>query len=70
MKGFHTKNTPGTVIEVKNASKYYVNDNIVTRVLKNVSMDVKQGEMMLIYGVSGGGKSTLLNLISGLEQTY
>ncbi|WP_429997493.1 GTP-binding protein, partial [Mycoplasmopsis bovis] len=27
-------------MEVKNASKYYVNDNIVTRVLKNVSMDV------------------------------
>ncbi len=67
-EGFHTKNTPGTVIEVKNASKYYVNDNIVTRVLKNVSMDVKQGEMMLIYGVSGGGKSTLLNLISGLDR--
>ncbi|CBH41057.1 ABC transporter ATP-binding protein [Mycoplasmopsis agalactiae] len=66
--GFYTKNTPGLVIEVKNASKYYVNDNIVTRVLKNVSMDVRQGELMLIYGISGGGKSTLLNLISGLDR--
>ncbi|EIN14823.1 ABC transporter ATP-binding protein [Mycoplasmopsis agalactiae 14628] len=67
-EGFYTKNSPGLVIEVKNASKYYVNDNIVTRVLKNVSMDVRQGELMLIYGISGGGKSTLLNLISGLDR--
>lgn len=62
------RNEGNKVIEVKNVSKYYVNDNIVTRVLKNVSMDVKKGELLLIYGISGGGKSTLLNIISGLDR--
>lgn len=62
------KNTPSKVIEVKNVSKYYINGNIVTRVLKDVSIDVNKGELMLIFGVSGGGKSTLLNLISGLDR--
>lgn len=62
------KNEEGNVIEVKNVSKYYVNGNIVTRVLKDVSIEIKKGELMLIYGVSGGGKSTLLNLISGLDR--
>lgn len=65
---FSLKNEEDKVIEVKNVSKYYVNDNVVTRVLKDVSMDVKKGELMLIFGISGGGKSTLLNLISGLDR--
>lgn len=39
--GFYIKNIFGFVIEVKNVSKYYVNDNIVIRVLKNVLMDVR-----------------------------
>ncbi|MBZ4204018.1 ABC transporter ATP-binding protein [Mycoplasma tauri] len=62
------KNDPDKVIEIKNVSKYYVSDNVVTRVLKNVTMDVKKGELILIFGISGGGKSTLLNLMSGLDR--
>ncbi|WP_338822619.1 ABC transporter ATP-binding protein [Mycoplasmopsis felifaucium] len=65
---YNLKNEGEKIIEVKNVSKYYVSDNVVTRVLKNVSMDVKKGELLLILGVSGGGKSTLLNLISGLDR--
>ncbi|WP_406617100.1 ABC transporter ATP-binding protein [Mycoplasmopsis adleri] len=65
---YDLKNEGDKIIEVKNVSKFYVNDNIVTRVLQDVSMDVKKGEFMLIYGISGGGKSTLLNIISGLDR--
>ncbi|WP_036435910.1 ABC transporter ATP-binding protein [Mycoplasmopsis felifaucium] len=67
-ENYNLKNEGEKIIEVKNVSKYYVSDNVVTRVLKNVSMDVKKGELLLILGVSGGGKSTLLNLISGLDR--
>lgn len=62
------KNEGNKIIEVKNVSKYYVNDNVVSKVLKNVSMDVRKGEFLLIFGISGCGKSTLLNIISGLDR--
>ncbi|QSF13502.1 ABC transporter ATP-binding protein [Mycoplasma sp. Mirounga ES2805-ORL] len=62
------KNTEGNIIEVQNVSKYYVSNNIATRVLNDVSLSIKNGELILIYGISGGGKSTLLNLISGLDR--
>ena len=39
-------------------------------VLKNVSFSLRPGERLLITGPTGGGKSTLLNLILGLEQEY
>jgi ATP-binding cassette subfamily B protein len=39
-------------------------------VLKNVSFSLRPGERLLITGPTGGGKSTLLNLILGLEQDY
>ncbi|WP_084273304.1 ABC transporter ATP-binding protein [Mycoplasmopsis iners] len=61
-------NAENNIIEVKNVSKYYVNGNEVSKVLDNVSVEIKTGEIILIFGVSGGGKSTLLNLISGLDR--
>lgn len=36
--------------------------------MKNVSLDIADGEFVIIYGPSGSGKSTLLNLMAGLEQ--
>ena len=36
------------------------------RVIKNISLDVRAGEIMTIVGSNGAGKSTLINLISGL----
>ncbi|WBP84016.1 ABC transporter ATP-binding protein [Mycoplasmopsis edwardii] len=62
------KNSEDSVIEVENVSKYYLSGNSVTRVLKNVSLKINKGEFVMIFGKSGGGKSTLLNLISGLDR--
>ncbi|MFW5704183.1 MAG: ABC transporter ATP-binding protein [Patescibacteria group bacterium] len=38
-----------------------------TRALQNVSLDIHEGDFIVIYGQSGSGKSTLLHCISGLE---
>ncbi|MHA3828494.1 ABC transporter ATP-binding protein [Mycoplasma sp. Z1473D] len=62
------KNTEGNIIDVRDVSKYYLAGNNVTRVLKNISLGIKKGEFVMIFGKSGGGKSTLLNLISGLDR--
>ncbi|QNM93645.1 ABC transporter ATP-binding protein [Mycoplasma sp. Pen4] len=62
------QNEENAIIEVKDVSKYYLSGNTVTRVLKNVSLKINKGEFVLIFGKSGGGKSTLLNLISGLDR--
>ena len=47
-------------IEFKNINFEYVQDQLV---LKNLSLNVKKGETIAIVGNSGGGKSTLVNLL-------
>lgn len=49
-------------LEVKNVSKSFDGK----RVLQNVSLELRQGELVSLLGVSGGGKTTLFNVISGL----
>ena len=49
-------------IEIVNISFSYGNKNV----LNDITLSIKSGETVGIVGVSGGGKSTLLKLISGL----
>ncbi|NBQ51777.1 MAG: ATP-binding cassette domain-containing protein, partial [Marivivens sp.] len=37
-------------------------------VLKNINLDIKEGELIVFVGPSGCGKSTLLRMIAGLEK--
>lgn len=55
------------MIELKNVSKFYKDNNIVTVGLKNVSLKLNKGEIVAITGDSGSGKSTLLNVISLID---
>ncbi|MDD3012472.1 MAG: amino acid ABC transporter ATP-binding protein [Candidatus Gastranaerophilales bacterium] len=50
------------MIKLKKVSKYYKN----TRVLKNIDLEIKKGEIVAIIGPSGCGKSTFLKCINGL----
>ena len=51
---------------LKNVSKTFDDTNQAT--LKNVNLEIKQGEFLCVVGRSGCGKSTLLNLIAVLEK--
>jgi putative ABC transport system ATP-binding protein len=56
------------IIEVKDVVKSFpVGDREVT-ILKGISFEVKQGEFVSIVGPSGNGKSTLLNMITGIDR--
>jgi len=52
------------MISVNNISKTFNNKTV----LDNISLDVKEGEIISIVGPSGAGKTTLLNIISTLDK--
>ena len=59
---------PDTLIQIKDVVKRFpVGDTEIT-ILKGVSFEVKQGEFVSIVGPSGNGKSTLLNMITGIDR--
>lgn len=56
------------MIEVKNVTKSYGNKDNKLPVLKGITAKIADGDFVVILGASGSGKSTFLNVISGLEQ--
>jgi nitrate/nitrite transport system ATP-binding protein len=54
------------ILELKSVSKAYGTDAERTRVLKNASLAVEDGEFVAIVGFSGSGKTTLISLMAGL----
>ena len=55
------------MISLKKIYKYYDNKYERTYILKNVNLDVAEGDFVSIMGPSGAGKSTLLNIIGLLD---
>lgn len=55
------------IIQVKNVIKRFPVGNSEITVLKGISFDIVPGEFVSIVGPSGNGKSTLLNMITGID---
>lgn len=57
------------LIKVSNVNKHF-HDPVDIQVLKNISLDMYQGEFVSIMGKSGCGKSTLLYILSTMDTDY
>lgn len=56
------------LIRVQNLKKDYINEDVVTPVLHDVSFVINRGEFVAIMGPSGSGKSTLMHILSFLDR--
>jgi ABC-type lipoprotein export system ATPase subunit len=56
------------LIKAKNLEKVYVNDDVITHVLHDVSFTIDENEFVAIMGPSGSGKSTLMHILSFLDR--
>ncbi|MBP5447249.1 MAG: ATP-binding cassette domain-containing protein, partial [Treponema sp.] len=55
------------ILTVKNLCKEYVTQSERLLVLKGLNLSVKKGEQVCVIGESGNGKSTLLNILGGID---
>ena len=55
------------MITIENITKSYGSGAAQNQVLKGISANIKDGDYVVILGASGSGKSTFLNVVSGLE---
>ncbi len=56
------------MIALRNITKYYSAGSLKTFVLRNITMDINEGEFVSIMGPSGSGKSTLLHILGMLDE--
>jgi putative ABC transport system ATP-binding protein len=59
---------PAPALELRNVSKSYREGEAERVVLRDVSVTIARGEIVVLLGRSGSGKSTLLNVIAGIDR--
>lgn len=56
------------LVSLRNITKTFGKEENQVQVLKGVNLDIREGEFLVILGESGCGKSTMLNIIGGMDQ--
>ncbi|WP_180957691.1 ABC transporter ATP-binding protein [Neptunicoccus cionae] len=57
-----------SILKFEGVSQSFGSGTHATHVLKNINLDVQEGEFLVLLGFSGTGKTTLINLMAGLER--
>ena len=58
------------IISINNLSKEYTSNNNRVVILKDISFELFQGDIVSIAGPSGSGKSTFLNILGLLDSSF
>lgn len=56
------------MISIQNLNKIYFRGNEKVHAIRGISLEIEMGQFVVITGPSGGGKSTLLNLMGGIDR--
>jgi putative ABC transport system ATP-binding protein len=66
MAGANTNN--GAAVRAEHVAKHYKMGETLVRAVDDVSIEIQPGEFVALLGSSGSGKSTMMNLIAGLDR--
>lgn len=56
------------MIIIENLNKHFRSGDALSKVLKDINLEIKRGECIVLKGVSGSGKTTLLSIMAGLDR--
>jgi putative ABC transport system ATP-binding protein len=55
------------IIKLENVSKIYSTGSVSVEAVKDINLEIKKGDFLVIIGPSGSGKSTMMNMIGSLD---